>query len=205
MDIQTIAAYNKQAEAYDAETADFWSAFPTPILDAFSSRIPHGAPVLSIGSGSGRDALLLRERGLTVTCLDASQEMVRICAAKGFAADEGDLLALPYADTSFAGVWAYTSLLHVKKSDMPTALFEARRVLTSNGTFMLGMIEGTEAHYRTSSGMSEERWFTFYMQQELEQMLAECGFAVSYFESFKPRSKTYLNIICEKTDQTRSL
>jgi ubiquinone/menaquinone biosynthesis C-methylase UbiE len=113
MDQQTIQAYDQYAEQYDQETTDFWSTFPVTMLDTFAALQP--SPTLDIGCGPGRDALLLTNRGVTMTCLDASKTMVDICREKGLNALQADLLNLPFAKETFAGVWAYTSLLHVPK------------------------------------------------------------------------------------------
>jgi hypothetical protein len=55
----TIDTYNAYAVAYDDETTGFWRDFPTPFIDAFASRVK--GDVINIGSGPGRDALLLKE------------------------------------------------------------------------------------------------------------------------------------------------
>ena len=81
MDGKTIETYNQMAKDYDAETADFWQRFPRTMLDLFAQSV-HG-PALDVGSGPGRDALLLQERGIQVTCLDASAAMIELCKEKG--------------------------------------------------------------------------------------------------------------------------
>jgi ubiquinone/menaquinone biosynthesis C-methylase UbiE len=83
--------------------------------------------------------------------------MVALCRERGLTAVEGDLLALPFSDSTFQGVWAYTSLLHIPKQSMPIALKEIRRVLIPDGVFGLGMIEGEGECYRESSGVDMPR------------------------------------------------
>jgi ubiquinone/menaquinone biosynthesis C-methylase UbiE len=195
MDPQTIETYNKLATDYDEETLDFWDRFPNSILTTFSDEIAGDRHVLDVGSGPGRDGLLLREHGIDVSCLDASAEMVRLCRDRGLTAVEGDLLALPFSDGMFDGVWAYTSLLHIRKKAMYTALQEIARVLKKGGVLGLGMIEGDQELYRESSGVGLPRWFAFYTENELETLLKESGFEILYFEAFKPKSKRYLNYI----------
>ena len=76
MDQQTIDTYNKMAQEYEDETSSFWDRFPRTFIDAFAAAV--NGNVLDIGSGPGRDALILKEKGVDVTCLDASEEMVKI-------------------------------------------------------------------------------------------------------------------------------
>lgn len=193
MDPRTIETYNLLADDYDAETAEFWAAFPHTFLDAFSERV--AGKILNVGSGPGRDALLLEERGLEMVCLDASEAMVRLAQERGLGATLGDFKKMEFPDASFDGVWAYTSLLHTKKDEIPEVLAEIRRVLKPGGTFGLGMIEGDWEGYRESSGVGLPRWFAFYVKPELERLLRSTGFDIVYFEEFQPKSKKYLNFV----------
>ena len=75
--IDTIRTYDAIHDLYDAETRDFWEKFPAATVREFVSRL-HGKDVLNLGSGPGRDSLILREQGLSVTCIDGSKEMVEM-------------------------------------------------------------------------------------------------------------------------------
>lgn len=198
MDKQTIDTYNKMAREYDEETKGFWDAFPDEFLQTFAHAIVPKGRVLDVGSGPGRDALLLQKKGLDVVCLDASQAMVEIAKEKGLEAVQGDFLELPFEDEAFDGVWAYTSLLHVPKAMGEKAVQEIRRVLKPNGVFGLGLIEGTTEEYRESSGVNMPRFFAYYTKEELEQLLGKFGFRIAYFNTLQPRSKTYLHLLSRK-------
>ena len=199
MDQQTIETYNQMAAEYDTETADFWDKFPHDFFDTFAASV--SGPVLDVGSGPGRDGALLRDRGVAVTCLDASEAMVAMCRAKGLEAIVGDFMDLPFPDASFNGVWAYTSLLHVPKSEAHKALNEIKRVLVPGGVLGLGLIEGDNEEYRIglkNTGVTLPRWFSYYTKEELEKLLTEHGFAVTHFTNFKPNTRMYLNFIAKK-------
>jgi ubiquinone/menaquinone biosynthesis C-methylase UbiE len=196
MDKQTIDTYNALAKEYDDETTDFWSRFPRTFFDKFI-ELTKGR-VLNVGSGPGRDGLILKEKGLEVICIDASSAMVELSTARGLESVVGDFTDLPFEDDSFDGVWAYTSLLHIPKVEVGRALSEIRRVLKQNGIFGLGLIEGQEEMYRESSGVKQPRWFSYYAKEEIEVLLKEYSFDVLYFEQFKPGSKNYLNFISQK-------
>ena len=108
-------------------------------MDKFA-RLAKGK-VLDIGSGPGRDGLLLKDMGIEVICLDASEAMVKMCEEKGMEAVTGDFNSLTFRDSSFEGVWAYTSILHVPKSEVSDSLREIKRVLRQGGILGLGLIE----------------------------------------------------------------
>lgn len=198
MDNKTIKTYSNLATDYDQETKDFWERFPNTIIDAFVKALPNGGRILDVGSGPGRDALILKESGLDVLCLDASEAMVSMCREKKLEAIVGDFLDLPFGNEKFDGVWAYTSLLHVKKIEIDKALKEIYRVLKPSGTFGLGIIEGDKELYRESSGMNMERWFSFYTKKEIENLLEKHSFKIIFFNEFMPKSKKYLNFIAQK-------
>lgn len=197
MDAKTIETYNQLAREYDEETVDFWERFPRTFIDSFAAAVGKGS-ILDVGSGPGRDGLLLTEAGLDVTCLDASEAMVALSSARGLRSVQGDFLALPFQDESFGGVWAYTSLLHVPKAEIAKALSEIGRVLAPDGVFGLGMIEGADELYRESSGVGQPRLFSFYSKDELESLLRAHGFEPFYFDTFQPRSKNYLHFLGRK-------
>jgi len=196
MDQKTIDTYNELAEEYDKETSDFWERIPHTIINKFT-ELTQGK-VLDVGSGPGRDGLILESLGLNVVCLDASEAMVKLSTEKGLESVVGDFNALPFLDESFDGVWAYTSLLHVPKSEVLKPISEIWRVLKIGGTFGLGLIEGDTELYRESSGVGKPRWFSFYKKEEIENILQNNGFEIIYFEEFKPSSKNYLNFISKK-------
>lgn len=180
---------------YDKETRNFWSDFPDTVITKFAEYLGQDNKVLDLGSGPGRDGLLLKKKGLDIICLDASSEMVKLCKQKGLNAVEGDLLTIPFEDNSFNGVWSYTSLLHIKRNQIQDAIREIKRVLSPNGIIGIGLIEGTGELYRESLGVNMPRWFAFYIKKELEKIFNENDLEILYFEEFKPRSKTYLNYI----------
>lgn len=196
MDKKTITTYNKTALEYDEETSTFWDRFPRTFIDKFAQLAKE--KVLDIGSGPGRDGMILKEKGLDITCLDASEAMVKLCQEKGLKAILGDFNKLPFENETFDAVWAYTSLLHVPKAEVDKPIDEIKRVLKDKGILGLGLIEGDTEEYKESSGVNMPRWFSFYKKDEIESILKNHGFEQLYFEEFKPGSKNYLNFIYRK-------
>ena len=196
MDQKTIQTYNQMAKEYDDETIDFWQRFPRTFFDKFAELVK--GKVLDVGSGPGRDGLLLKEKGLEMMCFDASEAMVKLCEEKGLESIVGDFMFIPFEDNSFDGAWAYTSLLHIPKVDVSKAFNEIRRILKDDGILGLGLIEGDTEEYKESAGVNMPRWFSFYTKEEIEKLLEKHNFKVLYFEQFQPRSKNYLNFIAQK-------
>ncbi len=196
-DQRTIDAYNQMAEAYDAETSDFWDKFPRTFLHEFITR--SGPRIIDIGSGPGRDGLLLREAGKEVLCVDASEQMVAMSTARGLPTILGSFDALPVDDASYDGVWSYTALLHTPKAELDIPLQEMVRVLRPGGVVALGMIEGEGEGYRESSDIGQARWFSYYTHDEVVHRCAAHGLACVYSEIFTPGKRRYLNSIFTHT------
>lgn len=197
MDKSTIETYDQMASLYDNETIVFWKKFPKEIIDKFIQLVPEKS-VLDVGSGPGRDGLILKQHGFDVTCLDASSSMVELCSQRGLNAVLGDFNKMPFERESFDGVWAYTSLLHVHKADIDDSFDEIDRVLRTNGIFGLGMIEGDNEGYRESAGVNKPRWFSYYSEDAIRMLLEKHGFEILYFSKFQVRTRNYLNFIGRK-------
>jgi len=102
-DEATVLTYDQYAEVYDAEVVEFWDRFPKTFLNRFRELLP-GTQVLDVGSGSGRDALLLKSLGLEITCVDASKSMVEITKKLGFDTHLADFSEISFADCAFHGI-----------------------------------------------------------------------------------------------------
>lgn len=196
MDQQTIDTYNKMAREYDNETVDFWEQFPRTFLDKFIEL--SGKKIADVGSGPGRDGLLLQQAGKDVICIDASESMVKLSSERGLHSVLAVFDNLPFENCSFDGVWSYTALLHTPKKSIDTPLEEISRILKHSGIFALGLIEGNTEEYKESSGVDMPRWFSFFQKDEIINLCNNHNFELIYFETFKPRSKNYLNFIFKK-------
>ncbi|OGY94158.1 MAG: hypothetical protein A2406_01620 [Candidatus Komeilibacteria bacterium RIFOXYC1_FULL_37_11] len=196
MDQQTINTYNRMSQEYDDETADFWERFPRTFLDKFIKL--SGNKILDVGSGPGRDGLILQQAGKNVVCVDASAAMVKLSSDRGLNSIVASFDNLPFENNSFDGVWSYTALLHIPKKSIDTPLQEIFRIIKPSGIFALGLIEGDTEGYKESSEVTMPRWFSFYQKDEVENLCQKHGFELVYFETFKPGSKPYLNFIFRK-------
>ncbi|HLN27390.1 MAG TPA: class I SAM-dependent methyltransferase [Gemmataceae bacterium] len=99
-----------------------------------------GDDVLEVGPGPGVTTDLLRGRTQQLTALevdaDAAASLEKRLDGSGVRVVHGDGAAMPFADSAFSGVVAFTMLHHVPSSALQDRLLtEARRVLRSGGVF----------------------------------------------------------------------
>ncbi|MDD3119253.1 MAG: class I SAM-dependent methyltransferase [Victivallales bacterium] len=114
------------------------------LLFGLAFRYVHaGEKLLDLGIGTGLCGELFARAGLKVYGLDASREMLKIAAAKNFAAElqEHDLdhLPWPYADNAMDHA-VCCGVLHIFAD--PTPIFrETARVLRPGGVFAFSCLE----------------------------------------------------------------
>ena len=139
--------------------------------------------MLEVGSGSGRDAPALEERGLSVRRTDIAPGFVRLLRAEGHDADVVDPLtddlADPERDAPYDGVWASASLLHVRREDLPRVLANLAAVTPPAAPLHLAVKEGDGARFSTHGSVAGPRHFTFWREQPLRDVLADAGWDVA--------------------------
>lgn len=192
----TIDAYNKYAGVYDDVVTDFWQNFPRGILREFTENLP-GKDVVDLGSGSGRDAVLLRDAGLEVVCFDGSHEMAAMTRKLGFETHLADFSELNFPAESFDSVWAHTSLVHIKPDEAQAVIRKIRSILKPGGLFMMGAINGGADGMVTHKTMPDvARYFKFYTRDGLKRLIEPLGFTFVREEDYRPAHRLlYLNQI----------
>ena len=191
----TISAYDVYAHAYDQGVVDFWRDFPRDFLKKFAGEL-RGKRVLNLGSGSGRDAVLLRELGLEVVCVDASASMIAITQALGFESHLARFSDIDFAPQSFDGVWAYCSLLHVQRQHAAEVLRNLRAIIRPQGLCVVGVIEGqNEARYEHEIMPDTSRYFQYYDSAQLKLLLAEASFSFVHEQQYAADGGLFLSHI----------
>jgi SAM-dependent methyltransferase len=173
---ETVRAYDLDAAAY-AEASPAMPASLQADLEDFAARIGAGARVLEIGSGGGRDALLMEQLGLVVRRTDITPGFVDHLRGQGHEADVLD----PLVDdlTSPAGpydaVWANASLLHVARTDLPTVLARLAAVTRPGGLLRISVKEGDGEGWSTHGSVSRPRHFTYWQAPDLAATVLGSG------------------------------
>ena len=202
----TVASYEASAEAYAAGQPPLSDDVRTAI-DAFVAMLPSRSRVLEIGSGSGRDALALEERGVSVHRTDITPAFVRMLRADGHAAVVADPmtddLADPERDAPYDGVWASASLLHVRREDLPAVLANLAAVTAAGGALHLAVKEGDGARFSVHGNVPGPRHFTFWREPGLRAVLADAGWDVrAVTRNVGLREETWLDVIAVRTPGT---
>lgn len=118
------------AEIFDALGTDYEHAFRHATarhaaLTDLAGRLPAGAAVLDLGSGTGRRvAEVLTGAGCAVTGYDVSANMIAIARAQvpGARFEVGDMRELSFADGSWDGVTTFFSMLQLTRAEQETMI-----------------------------------------------------------------------------------
>ena len=111
--------YDKHAQRFILDTVEVdMSAH----YEQFLSYLASGASILDAGSGSGRDSLAFNNKGYRVRAFDASSAMVEATRSLANVPVEKMTFKSAVFDTSFDGIWACASLLHVPRTELSNIL-----------------------------------------------------------------------------------
>ncbi len=202
----TVASYEAAAEAYAAGQPPM-SDDVLAAIDQFVSLLPAEPRVLEIGSGAGRDALALEERGVSVRRTDITPAFVRMLREAGHDAAVADPLTDdltdPERDAPYDGVWASASLLHVRREDLPQVLANLASVTAVGGALHLAVKEGDGARFSVHGNVAGPRHFTFWREPGLRAVLTAAGWeAGSVARNLGQRDETWLDVIAVRAPES---
>jgi SAM-dependent methyltransferase len=179
----TREAYDRVADEYVRrifhELDD--KPFDREILDRFAERVRGRGPVYDLGCGPGHVARYLGERGVAVTGLDLSDEMVRCARAMnpGLEFRQGDMRALDAAGGSLAGILAFYSIIHLAPDALAGAFADWHRALAPGAPLLLAFHLGQEPlHLSEWWGHEVSVDFVFHDPKAVAAQLEVAGFRV---------------------------
>lgn len=159
MNVSTIDFYNKNAQSYADSTI---SLDMSNLQEKFIARLPAKARILDAGCGSGRDSLLFKSKGFSVTAMDASSELAKLASATL----GQQVICQSFADINwlceFDGVWCMASMLHLNDAELKVALYECASSLKQGGVFF--------ASFKTGNGEGYDdkgRFFNYHSMESL--------------------------------------
>ncbi len=170
-DKETLDVYAEKAGDYAKMSQKATSEDPS--LIAFIEAMPAGGHVLDLGCGPGLSAAQMAKAGLSVEAYDPVPQMVAMASqhenVNAQQANFDDVSGIAVYD----GIWANFSLLHAPRNEMPKHLSRIAEALKKGGRFHIAVKTGTGSH-RDGLG----RFYTYYGEEELTDLLADAGFSV---------------------------
>ncbi len=181
--LDTGSSYDQVAAEYAARYLDELAHKPLDraLLDWLAEDVEGRGIVADVGCGPGQVARYLHDRGVPTVGIDLSPEMV--ATAQRLNPDvriaQGSILALPAAESEWAGIAAFYSIIHIPPEDLTAAATEFARVLQPGGVVLLSFHMGNEVrHLDEFFGQEVALDFYFYEFADLVGPLEEAGIVV---------------------------
>ena len=152
------------------------------LLNRFAEEVSGRRMVADIGCGPGHIARYLSDRGVSMTGIDVSPEMVRIASERcpDIQFRVGNMTALDVPDASLAGIVAFYSIIHLEPADLPLAFREFKRTLADDGLLLVAFHIGDHTHH------ADELWehavsldFRFLNPAAVKSAMQAAGFVVT--------------------------
>jgi SAM-dependent methyltransferase len=151
------------------------------LLDRFAMDVNGLGPACDLGCGPGQIADYLHRRGVDAFGIDLSPSMVEQARQlnPGISFRQGNMLSLDAADSSWGGIAAFYSIIHIPREKAVQALRELVRVLCPGGLLLLTFHIGQEIlHLDEWWGEQVSVDFYYFQPDEMEGYLRAAGFEI---------------------------
>ncbi|HSE61554.1 MAG TPA: methyltransferase domain-containing protein [Candidatus Saccharimonadales bacterium] len=200
---ETIEAYNRRFGKYLKHTPAWYNESHRPLLnwiDFTLGTIPRDGKILEIGSGPGRDAKYMKEKGYHVICSDASYAFVSHLNHNG----ERAFLFNPLRDEiskPYHLIFANAVVPHFTAEDLQLVLGKVHSGLAAGGTFAFSAKQG-EGEIWIDEKLGDKRYVHHWQPHELRKVVQEAGFEIIYMNHDIPGdlpTHTWILITARKT------
>jgi len=181
------SSYDRVASTYEARFADELRGKPgdRALLEAFAASVDD--PVVDLGCGPGQIGAHVARCGRVVFGVDLSGAMARLATNRLSSAVVAHLAALPFSGGRVGGLVAFSSLIHLPRSQLHVALEEWHRVLRPGGRVLFSVHEG-QGDVHVDEFLDEQVPFcaTYFELDELIAAARSVGFEISGAERREP-------------------
>lgn len=173
---KTIRSYEEKGEDYTDRTSEGGNReFQEKMMDKTLKILNTNKPrIIDLGCGDGRDTAYFREKGLDVTGIDLSNEMISI-ARKKYPDNtflQMDMRDTIFPDDTFNCAWASASIIHFPKKELSHVEKEVYRILEPEGIFAFSFKVGEgEGYEKTETMEDNERYFSYYTLEDIKKAL----------------------------------
>ncbi|MDO5392428.1 MAG: class I SAM-dependent methyltransferase [Eubacteriales bacterium] len=156
---------------YEVHAKDFFSSTVdvefSDIQDRFLTLLPDHASVLDFGCGSGRDTKYFLEKGYVVSATDGAEELCQLASEYTGISVRHEYFEQLDEEEVYDGIWACSSILHVKKNELPDILRRMARAIKDNGIIY------TSFKYGDFEGERNGRYFSDFTEESFARLLEQ--------------------------------
>ncbi|MCK4589688.1 MAG: class I SAM-dependent methyltransferase [Nanoarchaeota archaeon] len=180
--MKNIDTYDKTAQDFYEKTKDM-AKFTDEQRNEFLNLIPKNGKILDLACGPGRDAKIISEQGYQVSGVDFSENMIKIAKTIAPKAEFKvmDMTKLDFPDNFFDGVWFNAGILTVEKKFAQEVISKIFKILKPKGILFINAKEGTTEGWEFYKRYNTKRFYAYYQQDELKNLLENSNFKVLRF------------------------
>jgi ubiquinone/menaquinone biosynthesis C-methylase UbiE len=167
------------AEKFFGELA--YKPLDRDLLNRFIREAGPLGPLCDMGCGPGQIARFLKDGGAEAIGMDLSAEMVAQAQKlnPGIPFQVGNMLMLNVPDTSWGGIAAFYSIIHIPRLQLPDVLREFFRVLLPGGKLLVAFHVGAETnHLDVWWDKPVSLDFNFLQPGDIRQYMENAGFII---------------------------
>lgn len=148
-------------------------------IDAFLALLPKHSKILDIGSGTGRDADYMEEKGFYVTRTDKEPGFVEFQKTKGKKVFLQDVLHDKIgAPESYDAIFANAVLLHFTEDELETIFKKIAACLPKGGFFAFSLKQGDNATLPApAEGVP---YFRYWEMPDIEKLCEKHSFRMRF-------------------------
>ena len=177
---QTILAYNRNAEKYNAKFADF-AAYREKIVEFQKGFIPTDARVLDLGCGPGNNITTLQslDDSYSFTGIDLSGDLLNIAKVTHPTCTfiHQNICSL-IVEKQYESILASFCVVHLTHLETEGLIKYIAGSLVEGGSFYISFMEGHSSGFESTSFSEDEIFFNYYQTSEIITMLSDCGLEV---------------------------
>jgi SAM-dependent methyltransferase len=173
----SVAAYSGVADEYEATHASKMA----DRAERFAKSLPAHSSILDAGCGPGRDLARFVKHGHHPQGVDLNPVFVAM-ASRAAPTVQCDLRSIgdEFAESTFDGIWAAASLVHLVQPELVDVLAQFARLLRPAGQLYLCVkANGATGWLDEPDG---RRWYTVWDSDDLVDRVTAAGFVVSDVE-----------------------
>jgi SAM-dependent methyltransferase len=172
--LDSVAAYSNAPQQYVEHYSDHLLDRP----HKFAELLPIPSRILDLGCGPGRDLRIFTECGHQAVGLDLNPDFTRLASKHGIVTlgDIRDVESL-YSPSSFDGIWAQASLVHLSHDETVRVLGALNLLLAPEGHVYACVSAIGETGWREEA--DGKRWYTTWPGQTFAEEIENAGFAVN--------------------------